>query len=58
MRRYFQRGDEMPLDAYSQREVYKQRETEMDMRKKDGKQPQRPKLQRQFARTDKVTDFM
>ena len=49
---------EMPLDAYSQREVYKQRETEMDMRKKDGKQLQGPKLHRQFGRTDKVTDFM
>ena len=51
-------GYEMPLDAYSQREVYKQRETEMDMRKKDGKQLQTPKPHRQFGRTDKVTDFM
>ena len=50
----------MPLDAYSQREppVYKLRETEMDMMKKYGKQLQRPKLQRQFARIDKVTPFM
>ena len=50
----------MPVDAYSQREPpgYKPRETEMDMTKKDGKQLQRPKPQRQFARIDKATDFM
>ena len=60
MCRYFQWGDEMPVDAYSQREppVYKPRETEVDMTETYGKQLQRPKLQRQFARIDKVTDFM
>ena len=60
MYKYFQWGDEIPMDAYSQREppVYKPRETEMDMVKQDGKQLERPKLQRQFARIYKVTDFM
>ena len=60
MCRHFQWGNEMPVDAYSQREppVYKPRETEVDMTTTYGKQLQRPKLQRQSARIDKVTDFM
>ena len=60
MFQYFEWADEIPVDAYSEREppVYRLRETEMDMMKKDQKQLQRPKLMRQFGRIDKVTDSM
>ena len=52
--RYFQWADEMSVDTYSARgsPVYEPREkAKMDMM-------QRPKLMRQFARIDKVTDSM
>ena len=52
--RYFRWGDKMSVDTYSARgpPVYEPREkAEMDMM-------QRPKLMRQFARIDKVTDSM
>ena len=60
MCRHFQWGDEMPVDAYSQMEppVYKPGGTQVDMTTTYRNQLQRPNLQRQFARIDKVTDFM
>ena len=60
MCRYFQWADEIPVDAYSEREppVYRPRETEMDMMEKHQKQLRRPKLKRLFGRIDKVTDSM
>ena len=52
MWRYFQWADEIPVDTYHEREppVYNPEETAKE------EIFQRPKLMRQFARTDNVTD--